>query len=79
MNSSFVGSLPCTRVLAVFPEMRTALRTYHPVPSLQMTDDNLQDAPRIKNCLKSVRTTRETQKDSMPMTPNDVWIKQVGH
>ena len=37
--------------ILVFPEMRTALRTYHPVPSLQKTDGNLQDAPRIKNIL----------------------------
>ena len=33
--------------------MKTALRSYHPVPSLQKTDGNLQDAPRIKNCLKA--------------------------
>lgn len=35
--------------------MKTALRTYHPIPSLQ-TDDmsrkDLQDAPRIKGILK---------------------------
>ena len=36
----------------VFPELRTQLRTYHPVPPLQKTDGNLQDAPRIKNILK---------------------------
>ena len=37
---------------SVFPELRTQLRTYHPVPPLQKTDGNLQDAPRIKNILK---------------------------
>ncbi|EJC98709.1 uncharacterized protein FOMMEDRAFT_161538 [Fomitiporia mediterranea MF3/22] len=46
-----VGRINTT--MAFFPEMRTALRTYHPVPSLQKTDGNLQDAPRIKNCLKA--------------------------
>ncbi|TDL28358.1 hypothetical protein BD410DRAFT_780856 [Rickenella mellea] len=46
-----VGRINTT--MAFFPEMKTALRTYHPVPSLQRTDGNLQDAPRIKNCLKA--------------------------
>jgi len=41
--------------------MRTALRTYHPVPSLQKTNGNLQDAPRIKNILKSCYLDDETQ------------------
>lgn len=40
--------------IAVFPETRTALRTYHPVPALQKSDGHLQDAPRIKNMLKAV-------------------------
>ncbi|PCH33484.1 hypothetical protein WOLCODRAFT_63957 [Wolfiporia cocos MD-104 SS10] len=48
---SNVGRINTT--MAFFPEMRTALRTYHPVPSLQKTNGNLQDAPRIKNILKS--------------------------
>ncbi|KAH8835353.1 hypothetical protein DL96DRAFT_1702345 [Flagelloscypha sp. PMI_526] len=39
--------------MAFFPEMKTALRTYHPIPSLQKSDGNAQDAPRIKNCLKA--------------------------
>ncbi|KAF7789895.1 hypothetical protein EIP86_000843 [Pleurotus ostreatoroseus] len=56
--------------LAVFPEMRTALRTYHPVPSLQKTDGNLQDAPRIKNILKSCLLPTELQ--DTPMTPADI-------
>ncbi|KAJ2928763.1 hypothetical protein H1R20_g8324, partial [Candolleomyces eurysporus] len=41
-----VGRINTT--MAFFPEMKTALRTYHPVPSLQKTDGNAQDAPRIK-------------------------------
>jgi hypothetical protein len=32
--------------------MKTALRTYNPVPSLQKTEGNAQDAPRIKSALK---------------------------
>jgi len=47
------GHALLTRPLSpVFPELRTQLRTYHPVPPLQKTDGNLQDAPRIKNILK---------------------------
>ncbi|GBE78187.1 hypothetical protein SCP_0110700 [Sparassis crispa] len=48
---SNVGRINTT--MAFFIEMRTALRTYHPVPALQKADGNLQDAPRIKNLLKS--------------------------
>ena len=36
--------------------MKTALRTYHPVPSLQADDPSrkdMQDAPRIKGILKA--------------------------
>jgi Ino eighty subunit 1 len=32
--------------------MRTALRTYNPIPSLQKSEGNAQDAPRIKSALK---------------------------
>lgn len=55
--------------------MRTALRTYHPVPSLQKTDGNLQDAPRIKNILKSCFLHRERQNPLM--TPADVLTRSV--
>ncbi|KAH8100586.1 hypothetical protein BXZ70DRAFT_937962 [Cristinia sonorae] len=65
---SNVGRINTT--MAFFPEMRTALRTYHPVPSLQKTDGNLQDAPRIKNILKSCFTPSERQ--NPPLTPADV-------
>ncbi|TCD67006.1 hypothetical protein EIP91_000626 [Steccherinum ochraceum] len=65
---SNVGRINTT--MAFFPEMRTALRTYHPVPSLQKTDGNLQDAPRIKNILKSCFTHEERQ--NPPVTPADV-------
>ncbi|KAI0001778.1 hypothetical protein BJV77DRAFT_1063176 [Russula vinacea] len=49
--------------MTFLPEMRTALRTYHPVPSLQKADANLQDAPRIKNILKAC-----SLKDERPQT-----------
>ncbi|CAA7266626.1 unnamed protein product [Cyclocybe aegerita] len=38
--------------MSFFPEMKTAIRTYHPIPSLQRTNGNMQDAPRIKHILK---------------------------
>lgn len=57
--------------LTVFPEMRTALRTYHPVPSLQKTDGtNLQDAPRIKHLLKACLLPEEKQ--GHPLTTTEV-------
>ena len=55
----------------VFPEMKTALRSYHPVPSLQKTDGNLQDAPRIKNCLKAALLPFEAR-GTPPSTPNAI-------
>lgn len=62
--------------ITVFPEMKTALRTYHPVPSLQKTDGNAQDAPRIKNCLKAAVLPSE-QKSAPPSTPDEVLAKLV--
>lgn len=60
----------------VFPEMKTALRTYHPVPSLQKTDGNAQDAPRIKNCLKAALLPSEF-KSIPPSTPAEILQKSV--
>lgn len=60
----------------VFPEMKTALRTYHPVPSLQKTDGNAQDAPRIKNCLKAALLASEI-KGEPPSTPEQILEKVV--
>ncbi|KAI0757166.1 hypothetical protein C8Q80DRAFT_1215869 [Daedaleopsis nitida] len=65
---SNVGRINTT--MAFFPEMKTALRTYHPVPALQRTNGNLQDAPRIKNILKTCFLPEETQ--GMVTTPGDV-------
>jgi len=56
--------------------MKTALRTYHPVPSLQKTDGNAQDAPRIKNCLKAALLLSEL-KAPPPSTPDEVLLKLV--
>ncbi|KAL1739095.1 hypothetical protein HDZ31DRAFT_77850 [Schizophyllum fasciatum] len=64
-----VGRINTT--MAFFPEMKTALRTYHPVPSLQKTDGNAQDAPRIKNCLKSALLPSEVKKPP-PSNPAEI-------
>ncbi|KAF9229510.1 hypothetical protein BS17DRAFT_876986 [Gyrodon lividus] len=67
-----VGRINTT--MAFFPEMKTALRTYHPVPSLQKTDGNAQDAPRIKNCLKAALLPSEL-KSMPPSTPEEILQK----
>lgn len=56
--------------------MKTALRSYHPVPSLQKTDGNLQDAPRIKNCLKAALLPFEF-KTPPPSSPGEIIEKTV--
>ncbi|EKM83703.1 hypothetical protein AGABI1DRAFT_32817 [Agaricus bisporus var. burnettii JB137-S8] len=53
-----VGRINTT--MSFFPEMKTTIRSYHPVPALQRTSGNLQDAPRIKHILKSVPLESET-------------------
>ncbi|KII93347.1 hypothetical protein PLICRDRAFT_100789 [Plicaturopsis crispa FD-325 SS-3] len=68
-----VGRINTT--MAFFPEMRTQLRTYHPIPSLQHTEESLQDAPRIKNLLKSALLDEEV--GAPPMTPGDVLLLAV--
>ncbi|KJA26151.1 hypothetical protein HYPSUDRAFT_199358 [Hypholoma sublateritium FD-334 SS-4] len=55
-----VGRINTT--MAFFPEMKTALRTYHP------------DAPRIKNCLKAVVLPAEA-KSAPPSAPDEVLAK----
>lgn len=49
--------------LNFFPEMKTILRTYHPIPSLQTHDSQdykqLQDAPRLKSILKGASEADE--------------------
>jgi len=58
-----VGRINSTQ--AFFPEMRTALRTYHPIPSLQRTEGSLLDAPRVKSCLKGCSLPGEAE-NNMP-------------
>lgn len=50
--------------------MRTVLRTYHPVPALQKTDGNLQDAPRMKSVLKGCLLSDEV--GNAPTTPPEI-------
>ncbi|KAJ7783493.1 hypothetical protein DFH07DRAFT_1054735 [Mycena maculata] len=54
-----VGRISTT--MSFFAEMRTAQRTYHPIPSLQRTNGNLLDAPRIKSILKTSVLEGETK------------------
>ena len=61
----------------VFPETRTALRTYHPIPALSKSDGNLQDAPRIKNALKACALPSEAK--GAPSTPSDILLQGVRH
>lgn len=60
---------------AVFTDMKTAIRTYHPVPALQRTNGNLLDAPRIKNILKTALLENEAA--APPSTPSDISAKAV--
>lgn len=64
--------------ILVFPEMKTALRTYHPVPSLQKTNGNAQDAPRIKNCLKAALLPTEI-KTVPPSSPDEIMDRRVSN
>jgi hypothetical protein len=61
----------------VFPEMKTAIRTYHPIPALQKTEGNLQDAPRIKHILKASFLAEES--NIPPITPQDIISRSVSN
>ncbi|GAA5851903.1 hypothetical protein JCM9279_001927 [Rhodotorula babjevae] len=67
--------------LAFYPNMRTALRTYHPVPSLQTEETSqkeMSDAPRIKGMLKGAMLDHEVT--NPPTTLKDVARKSAsGH
>ncbi|KAL7417644.1 hypothetical protein BDY24DRAFT_375594 [Mrakia frigida] len=57
MMSLLVNVGRVNTTLAFYPEMRTILRTYHAIPSLQKSEaskKHLQDAPRMKAALKGV-------------------------
>ena len=58
--------------MAVFPEMRAQLRTYHSIPALQADQDpnaykQLQDAPRLKSILKGA-----TEDEPQPSTMEEI-------
>lgn len=58
--------------------MKTALRTYHPVPALQadpISQKEMQDAPRIKGMLKACHLDWEVQEQ--PHNLRDVAKKAV--
>ncbi|KAJ9124231.1 hypothetical protein QFC22_001029 [Naganishia vaughanmartiniae] len=68
-----VGRINTT--FAFYPAMRTVLRTYHSVPSLQKTlatRKSLQDAPRMKNALKAIRVATEPDDVELPASLQDV-------
>ncbi|KAL9716053.1 hypothetical protein Ac2012v2_000497 [Leucoagaricus gongylophorus] len=71
-----VGRINTT--MSFFPEMKTTLRSYHPVPALQRTSGNLQDTPRIKHILKAVTLDGET--GTPPCVPIDILSRlKSGH
>ncbi|GAA5993712.1 hypothetical protein JCM10908_001341 [Rhodotorula pacifica] len=64
--------------LAFYPNMRTALRTYHPVPSLQTEETSrkeMSDAPRLKAMLKAAMLDWEVKHP--PTTLKDVARRAV--
>jgi Ino eighty subunit 1 len=61
--------------MIVFPEMKTAIRTYHPIPALQRTNGNLQDAPRIKHILKS--SILDGEQANQPSIPVEILDRVV--
>ncbi|KAH8835359.1 hypothetical protein DL96DRAFT_45203 [Flagelloscypha sp. PMI_526] len=52
-----------TTSMSFFPGMKTAIRLYHPVPCLQTTQGNLQDAPRIRHILKGCHVPADNGED----------------
>jgi Ino eighty subunit 1 len=58
--------------------MKTALRTYNPVPSLQKSAGSAQDAPRIKSALKGAFFPDE-RAEGRPLTLQDVHRRLVRH
>jgi hypothetical protein len=66
------------RTRTVYPNMRTALRTYHPVPSLQTEETSrkeMSDAPRLKAMLKAAMLDWEVKHP--PTTLKDVAQRAV--
>jgi Ino eighty subunit 1 len=82
INTTMSCKIPVARLSAyiniyfiVFPEMKTAIRTYHPIPALQRTTGNLQDAPRIKHILKA--SILEGEQANMPSVPAEILARLV--
>ncbi|SCZ98780.1 BZ3500_MvSof-1268-A1-R1_Chr7-1g09269 [Microbotryum saponariae] len=66
--------------LAFYPSMKTALRTYHPVPALQtdeMSRNQMQDAPRLKSLLKACFLDWELTQQQQPQTLHELALKSV--
>ncbi|GAA5984922.1 hypothetical protein JCM11641_003628 [Rhodosporidiobolus odoratus] len=64
--------------LAFYPSMKTALRTYHPIPSLQTEETSqkeMSDAPRLKGMLKAAYLDWEA--NHLPTTLRDVAMKSA--
>lgn len=55
--------------------MKTAIRTYHPIPCLQRTNGNMLDAPRIKHILKT--SLLDFEGKNAPTTPADIIARNV--
>lgn len=75
-----VGRINTT--LAFYPEMKTILRSYHPVPSLQKSENtrrNMQDAPRMKSLLKAVLLPHERPGPPGGSSTASASAKHVGH
>ncbi|KAK7463793.1 hypothetical protein VKT23_005732 [Stygiomarasmius scandens] len=71
-----VGRINTT--MSFFAEMKTAIRTYHPVPALQKTSGSLQDAPRLKAIAKASLLEDET--NSPPNNLTDILARaKSGH
>ncbi|ESK98403.1 hypothetical protein Moror_153 [Moniliophthora roreri MCA 2997] len=70
-----VGRINTT--MSFFPEMKTAIRTYHPVPALQRTAGSLQDAPRHKAILKASMLHSEFVSLNSPSTPSEVLERAI--
>lgn len=69
--------------LNFFPEMKAQLRTYHPIPSLQVYTDQtdqykqLQDAPRLKSILKGACEDRPGEATNLDELARSPWTPRT--
>jgi Ino eighty subunit 1 len=71
-----VGKINTTA--AFYPEMKTLIRHFHSIPSIQKTEMSkalLQDSPRLKACLRGVELPSD--EGSPPYTLAEVEAKTV--